>query len=93
MCVGTGVECTCLTEINSIQNSCIVILEMKKLSTCILRYVTLYYVRFRIFNSLQINTDHLLCSFVNNAWFRKEQTPIFHIHKLKLSVLFTYAVC
>jgi len=39
LCVGTGVDCTCLAEINSIQNSCIVILELKNPSTCMLRYV------------------------------------------------------
>jgi len=41
--VGTGVDCTCLAEINSIQNSCIVILELENPSTCMLRYVMLCY--------------------------------------------------
>jgi hypothetical protein len=56
-------------------------------------HVTLCYVMLRIFNRFQINTDRVLYSFVNNAWFRKEQNTIFHTHKLKLSILFTYAVC
>jgi len=55
--------------------------------------ITLCYDTFRIFKSFQINTDRVLYSFVNNAGFRKEQNTIFHIHKFKLSLLFTYAVC
>jgi len=89
LCVGTGVDCTCFAEINSVQNSCIVIgTEEPKYV-----HVTLCYVMFRIFNSFQINTDWVLYSFVHNLWSRKEQNIIFHIHKLRVSVLFTCAVC
>jgi len=39
LCVSTGVDCTCFVGINSVQNSCIVILELKNQSTCMLHYV------------------------------------------------------